>query len=251
MLTKAERRLIRSLKQKKFRDQEGLFVVEGVKMVQEALNSGFCVRSLYTSKESIFLEPIQATLISEQEMSEISHLTTPSPALALVEKIKYDFVFAVDKADRSQLYLGLDAIRDPGNLGTIVRIADWFGIKAIFASVDTVDSYNPKVIQASMGAIFRVPMYYVELSKIIKELEIPVWGTALDGKPVYEAQLSSNGIVIIGNEANGISPALRERIDHTLLIPSFPPHSLTSESLNASVAAAIICSEFRRRTFVS
>ena len=250
MLTKTEQKLIRSLKLKKFRDKEGLFIVEGVKMVEEALSSPFQIREIYLQKGVLISGLMDAKIISQQEMSEISHLATPSPALALVEKSTIDLfqTQTIEKIDKSQLYLGLDAIRDPGNFGTIIRIADWFGIKAIFASHDSVDLYNSKVNQASMGAIFRVPVYYVELTEVIDTLKIPVWGTALCGISVYDTQLSHNGIIIIGNEANGISDVLQKRFNHTLLIPSFNSDARKSESLNAAVAAAIICSEFRRRT---
>jgi len=249
MLTKTERKLIRNLKQKKFRDQEGLFVVEGVKMVQEALTSTYRIGAIYIQDKCLFSGSFYTKLITEKEMSEITHLTTPSPALAIIEKCETDLHQTISEIDKSQLYLGLDAIRDPGNLGTIIRIADWFGIKAIFASPDTVDLYNSKVIQASMGALFRVPVVYVELSKIIDILNIPVWGTSLLGVSIYETELSNNGIIIIGNESDGISSVLRHKIDQMLLIPSYHTDSQVSESLNAAIATAIICSEFRRRTY--
>jgi len=246
MLKSSEKKLINRLKLKKFRDQENLFVVEGVKMVQEAIDSGFAVQAIYVQKEGLISGLIPATLITEQEMKTVTHFSTPSPALALVKKAVTSCIQAIPEIDTSQLYLGLDAIRDPGNMGTIVRIADWFGIKAIFASFDSVDLYNSKVIQASMGAIFRVPVYYVELSEVIDSLQIPVWGTALCGTSIYETQLSSNGIIIIGNESNGISQKLRIKIDKMLLIPSFQNNLVVSESLNVSIATAIVCSEFRR-----
>ena len=249
MLTKAERKLIRSLKLKKYRDQEGLFVVEGVKMVQEALDSTYRIGAIYVQDKCLFSESCYTKLITEKEMSEITHLTTPSPALAIIEKCETDLQQTISGIDKSQLYLGLDAIRDPGNLGTIIRIADWFGIKAIFASTDTVDLYNAKVIQASMGALFRVPVLYVELSEVLDILNIPVWGTSLHGVSIYETQLSNNGVIIIGNESDGISSVLRQKINHMLFIPSYHSDSQTSESLNAAIATAIICSEFRRRTY--
>jgi len=241
MLSNAEKKWVRSLKQKKVRDGEGLFVVEGVKMVQEALSSKYKVRALYAQSEDLFTG---AKCISERQMSEVSHFDTPSPALAVVEKSISD----LSLPDQSSLYLGLDSIRDPGNLGTIMRIADWFGIKAIFATVDTVECYNPKVIQASMGAIFRVPIFYVNFSEIFDSLTIPIWGTALDGVSLYDANLSTNGVIIIGNESNGISLPLQKKIGCMLKIPSYPNNANGSESLNAAVATAIICAEFRRRS---
>ena len=245
MLSNADKKTIRSLKQKKCRDREGLFVVEGLKMVQEALNSTCKVRALYVQSEGLFSG---ATSITKQQMSEISHFDTPSPALAVVEKEKKDLLQTIALVSQSTLYLGLDSIRDPGNLGTIMRIADWFGISAIFASADTVDCYNPKVIQASMGAIFRVPLFYVDLSEVIDLLSVPVWGTALSGVSLYEANLSSNGVVIIGNESNGISQRLQKKIDRMLMIPSYHNNADTSESLNAAMATAVVCAEFRRRS---
>ena len=247
MISISERKLIRSLKQKKFRDQEGLFVVEGTKMVQEALNSNFQVRALYAQIEDLFLTSIPAKLVTEQQMSEITHFTTPSPALALVGIGADNLLNPWEKIDKSSLYLGLDSIRDPGNLGTIIRIADWFGIKAIFATPDSVDLYNPKVIQASMGSIFRVPLYYVDILTVIETLNIPVWGTGTEGKSIYEASLTNNGLIIIGNESMGISSSLRKKIANMLSIPSYPNGSNSSESLNVAVATAIICAEFRRR----
>ena len=247
MITKAERKLIRSLRQKKFRDQERLFVVEGVKMVLEALESKERIRGVYVLSEGLFPWLTDAKLITTREMAEISQFSTPSPTLALVEQPEIDLLQTISTIDKSLLYLGLDSIKDPGNLGTILRIADWFGIKAIFASVDTVDLYNAKVIQASMGAIFRVPLYYVDLMEIIDTLDIPIWGTALSGSSIYETQLSPNGLIIIGNEANGITPTLLQKIDHKLVIPPFYIDSHGSESLNAAISTAIVCSEFRRR----
>jgi TrmH family RNA methyltransferase len=187
-------------------------------------------------------------LITEGEMSEITHLSSPSPALALVEKRRTDLMQTLGEMDKNQLYLALDSIRDPGNFGTILRIADWFGMKAIFASPDSVDLYNSKVIQASMGAIFNVPVYYANIAEVIDILKIPVWGASLSGVSIYKSQLSSNGIIIIGNEAKGISTALQEKIDRLIIIPSFQSTEVHSaDSLNAAVATAIICSEFRRR----
>ena len=250
MISAAEKKLIRNLKQKKFRDTEKLFVVEGVKMVQEALDSSFMVHKLFVYKEGLFPSATQTHLITEQQMSEITHLTTPSPALALVEMRNLDVTLAIEGIDRSCLYLGIDSIRDPGNFGTMIRIAAWFGIKAIFASPDTVELYNPKVVHASMGALFSVPVYYVDLCKIIDALHIPIWGSALDGENLYQASLSKNGMIIIGNESTGISTALQKKIDRFLLIPPYPQNGNNAESLNAAVATAIICAEFRRRADV-
>ena len=248
MLSKAQISLIRNLKQKKHRVQEGLFVVEGTKMVQEALESKYRVYAVYSQKEDLFHESIGAKMITERQMSEITHFSSPSPALALVEMNKEDDISQIICCiDRSFLYLGLDSIRDPGNFGTIIRIADWFGISAIFASTDTVDLYNPKVIQATMGSVFRVPVHYVDLCKVVDILDVPIWGTAVDGSSVFETKLSHNGMIIIGNEAHGISEILQKKNIRTLTIPHYSKNAAAPESLNAAAATAIICAEFRRQ----
>ncbi|MDR2584779.1 MAG: RNA methyltransferase [Prevotellaceae bacterium] len=247
MLSIAERKYLRTLKNKKNREEEKLFVVEGLKMVREVLNSEYHVRAVYVQDKETITTSIPTRLITESEMAEVSHFSTPSPALALVEQAPKQMIPNVEEIDKSCLYLGLDSIRDPGNLGTIIRIADWFGIKAIFASVDTVDLYNTKVIQSSMGAIFRIPVYYADLNKLIDTLDIPVFGTATEGESVYDCDLSNSGVIVIGNESNGISSPLQSKIDQMLMIPSFNSDPSRSESLNAAVATAIICSEFRRR----
>jgi len=242
MLSKSTAKLIRSLSIKKYRDLEGLFVVEGVKMVNEAIRSGYIIRSIYTQDTSLFPD---ATLVSQQEMAGISHFKTPSPALAVLEQAKNP---ESDKPvlQKDRLYLGLDAIRDPGNFGTIIRIADWFGIKTVYASPDSADLYNPKVIQATMGSLFRVKVIYTDLPALLSETDVPIWGALLKGTSIYQADLSPQGIILIGNEAHGLSPALEGYIDHALFIPPYPAHSSGSESLNAAMAAAIICAAFRR-----
>ena len=237
-------KLIRSLQIKKFRESERLFVVEGVKMVEEALASGFHVPMVYVSREDLFASTPQRQLISEREMGQISQLSSPSPALALVEIPQRALP---ESYDAQALYIGLDAVRDPGNLGTMLRIADWFGIAAIFASPDTVEVYNPKVIQASMGAIFRIPVYYTPLEALIHTAGLPVLGTSLDGKPLYEADFEPRGLLLMGSESHGLSPALQALANQLLYIPSYPPNAQGSESLNVAVATAIICAECRRR----
>lgn len=231
MITSAEIKLIKSLSQKKFRDSEGLFVVEGEKMVQEALKSGFGVEKVYRKEE-----------IGEAVMSRISALSSPSPVLALVKKPDVTF-----KAPSDGLYLALDGIRDPGNLGTILRIADWFGIDAVYASEDTVELYNPKVVQATMGAIFRVPFYTADIPSLCSSYDGPVYGTFLDGENMYGKELSASGIIVIGNEANGISAKTAATVTDRLFIPPYPAGDPGSESLNAAVATAITVAEFRRR----
>ncbi len=225
---------IKSLSQKKFRDELGLFVVEGEKLVAEALNSDFEVVEVYRKDE-----------IGENAMSRISQLSTPSPVLAIV-KIKNPSQSMVEG-----LCVGLDSLRDPGNLGTIIRVCDWFGIRDIYASGDTVDVYNPKVVQATMGAIFRVRVHYCDLvqtSKDILSIGGKVYGTFLDGQNIYEKTLETGSqapvMVVIGNEANGISSEMESIVSDKLLIPSYGG---ASESLNAAIATAITIAEFRRR----
>ncbi len=233
MLTAAEIKLIKSLKDKKFREETGLFVVEGEKMVDEALRSGWQIKQIYRRSE-----------IGPKAMERISHLSSPSEALALVCRRRDEKHTAALR--KGGLYLALDAIRDPGNMGTIIRIADWFGLDGIFASEDSVDIFNPKVVQSTMGAIFRVPFRYCPLEELHSGALL--FGTFLEGENIYNAELSSDlpRIIVIGNEANGISAEVSTLCSRRLTIPSFAS-AQGSESLNAAVATAITVSEFRRR----
>lgn len=239
---------IRSLQQKKFRDESGLFVVEGEKMVAEALASAFSVEEVYKRDE-----------IGEEAMKRISSLSTPSPVLALVRKpsdIAPDSLGYFDSMlSEPGFYIGLDSIRDPGNLGTIIRIADWFGADAVFASHDTVDIFNPKTVQATMGAIFRVKFHYVSMpgiSDMILSHGGKVYGTFLDGENIYKRKLDTGAdcpvMVVTGNESEGISDEVGSLVSDRLFIPPFPADVRGSESLNAAVATAITVAEFRRRT---
>ena len=230
-LSSAEIKFVKSLSQKKFRDEYGVFAVEGEKLVQEALKSGFEVEKVFRKEE-----------IGEAAMARISALSSPSPVLALVRIPESRM-----EAPRDGLYLALDGIRDPGNLGTILRVADWFGIDAVYASEDTVELYNPKVVQATMGAVFRVKFYVCDIPSLCSSYPGPVYGTFLDGENMYGKELSSKGIIVIGNEANGISAATAACVSERLYIPPFPADDPGSESLNAAVATAITVAEFRRR----
>ena len=238
---------VKSLQQKKFRDEFGLFTVEGEKMVEEAVRSPFCVDKVYYTDE-----------IGVDSMKRISALSSPSPVLAVVKKPGYTYIEDVaalnELLSKGGLFLGLDSIRDPGNLGTILRIADWFGIEAIFAAPDSVDVFNPKVVQASMGAIFRMKTYYVDLpslSRTILGMGGHIYGTFLDGRNMYERPLDNGedapAMIVIGNESEGISPAMSELVSDRLYIPPFPVDQPGSESLNAAIATAITVAEFRRR----
>lgn len=239
---------VKALQQKKFRDETGLFVVEGEKMVDEACHSGFSIENIYLRNE-----------IGEDAMKRISALSSPSPALAVVRRpadIDVSEISELDGLlDEGGLFLALDTIRDPGNLGTIIRIADWFGIKAIFASKDTVDIFNPKVVQSTMGAVFRVRFHYVDLPSLTEHIVNAggkVFGTFLDGRNIYERDLDSGrtkpSVIVIGNESEGISEAVESHVSDRLYIPPYPADSPGSESLNAAIATAITVAEFRRRT---
>ena len=237
---------VKALQQKKFRDESGLFIVEGEKMVQEAIASPFDVETVYHKSD-----------IGEEAMKRISALANPSPALAVVKKPSYTYLHKdeISATVRNRgLYLALDSIRDPGNLGTILRIADWFGVDAVFATNDTVDLFNPKVVQATMGAIFRVKMHYVDLPDLSKQILTcggNVYGTFLDGRDMYAAELQTGAdkpvMVVIGNESEGISDKMSALVSDRLYIPPYPSDSPGSESLNAAIATAITVAEFRRR----
>lgn len=240
---------VKSLQQKKFRDETGLFVVEGEKMVEEAMRSRFKVEKVYRKEE-----------IGEDAMKRISALASPSPVLAVLHKpsdIYIDDSSHLAEAIPSEgLYLGLDTIRDPGNLGTILRIADWFGIDAVFAEKDTVDVFNPKVVQATMGAIFRVKMHYVDLPSLsgnILKRGGKIYGTFLDGTNMYGKELDNGTenpvMIVIGNESEGISDRMADLVSDRLYIPPYPAGDPGSESLNAAIATAITVAEFRRRTY--
>ena len=240
MITAAEIKFIKSLSQKKFRDSSGLFVAEGEKLVAEALASRFEVEKVYRKEE-----------IGEAAMARITGLSSPSPALALVHRPN-DLSHA--EVPQKGLFLALDGIRDPGNLGTIFRVADWFGIEAIYCSPDTVDCFNPKVVQATMGAIFRVRIHYTDIPAFCQRITShggKVYGTFLDGENFYQKDLSNGAdapsVIVIGNEANGITEKTAACVTDRLYIPSYPADDPGSESLNAAIATAITVAEFRRR----
>lgn len=237
---------VKALQQKKFRDESGLFIVEGEKMVQEAIASPFDVETVYHKSD-----------IGEEAMKRISALANPSPALAVVRKPSYTYLHKdeISATVRNRgLYLALDSIRDPGNLGTILRIADWFGVDAVFATNDTVDLFNPKVVQATMGAIFRIKMHYTDLpaaAETVLDKGGKVYGTFLDGQDMYKKELETGKespvMIVIGNESEGISKAMEAVVSDRLYIPPHPKDSPGSESLNAAIATAITVAEFRRR----
>ena len=240
-ISKSQVKLVKSLQLKKFRDELGLFVAEGEKCVSE-LKKAYELVHLYREGEN-------ATRI---EIEQMSGLKTPQGVIGVFKKPQISNV----KCQMSNLTLALDGIQDPGNLGTIIRTCDWFGVHDIFCSQDTADCYNPKVVQATMGALARVRIHYVNLPEWMKEFKIQnskfkIYGTLLDGKDMYETvenqkSKDKSGIIVMGNEGNGISEAVRPLITHPILIPSYPKNAETSESLNVSIATAIVLAEFRR-----
>lgn len=234
MLSKNDIKIIKSLSQKKFREEYSLFLVEGEKMVDEALSSEFELVHLCKEEE-----------LGQKIMSQISCLKTPSSVLAVLKQRENS---TINNFQNGKLYLALDSVRDPGNFGTILRIADWFGIKHIFASEDSVDLYNPKVIQASMGAIFRIKVHYCNLEELLSDASghINIYGTFLDGKNIYSTSISPEGIIVLGNESFGISQKIANFVNKRLLIPPYPDGSNRSESLNVAIATAVVCAEFRR-----
>ena len=233
MLSKNQIKFVRSLELKKNRKREHLFVAEGPKVVGDLLKAGFRPHSIFSTS------PRQdGQLVTEEELQRISFLQHPQEVLAVFE--------IPDSEHRpinpNGLSLALDGIQDPGNLGTIIRIADWFGIDAIYCSQETADVYNPKVVQATMGSIAHVPITYCNLVELLSKVECPI-----DGEDIYQKELQKNGIIVMGNEGNGISQEVRSMITHRLLIPNFSNSKETAESLNVAIATAITCSEFKRR----
>ena len=240
MLSKNQIKLITSLQQKKYRFANQLFFAEGIKVIQELLVSNFELVNLFSTKDDFEeVSNDKKTIIPESDLKKISALTTANTCLAV-------FKMAEEKPIiESGLILALDSIRDPGNLGTILRLCDWFGINQLICSNETVDIYNPKVVQATMGSIARVNVNYIDLNAFIAQSKIPVFGTFMDGENIYKSTLPQEGIIIMGNEANGISPELEKLVKNKITIPRFGSLQKT-ESLNVSTATAIILSEFRR-----
>ncbi len=252
MLSKSQIQLVSSLKINKYRNLERKFVVEGPKMVQELLQSDFITEVIYANEKWIsqnssrLKNNIQVHPITDKELSRISTLKAPNQVLALVRIPDQTDDFADFEAN---LVLILDDISDPGNMGTIIRTADWFGVQHIICSENCADVYNPKVVQATMGSVFRVKIRYMLLKEFLISLpaKIPVFGTTLDGDSIYETELTKNGVIIIGNESHGISADLLPYLKNKISIPGY---SAGAESLNASLATAIVLAEFRRRFMI-
>jgi len=246
MISKNQIKYVKQLEQKKYRLREKAFVAEGPKVVGDLLAAGYRPLQLFATQtwadshhEALDVCGCHDNVVSADELRKVSFLQHPQQVLA---------VFPIPQPEpvvqQSDLVLALDNVQDPGNLGTIIRIADWFGIDTIVCSADTVDAWSPKVVQATMGSIARVHIFYNDLSAFLSSSPLPVYGTFLDGSNIYEQQLPQQAVIVMGNEGNGISQQVRQLITHRLLIPSFRPGA---ESLNVAIATAITCSEFRRQ----
>lgn len=247
MITKAEIQKVRSLADKRGREEYGLFVAEGEKIIRELCASELHVTKIY-ALEGVMEDIEGVCRVSEKEMERLSMLKSANNSLATVEIPRYDFDLA---ATEKRLVLALDDIGNPGNVGTLIRIADWFGIEDVVCSPSTADCFNPKVIQATMGAIIRVRVHYLELAPLLRRAAAAgtdIYGTFLEGDNIYETELGTSGIIVMGNEGRGISAEAGASVTRKLFIPPYPADRRGSESLNVSAAASVVCSEFRRRS---
>lgn len=247
MISKAKLKYIRSLELKKNRKSEGVFVAEGPKLLDELLGK-FELTYLCATSEWIASHPdIQADEVTEEELKRASFQEHPQQVLAIFRQPAYD----VDAREviASGLCLALDDVQNPGNLGTIIRLSDWFGIEHVFCSQGCADIYNPKVVQSTMGGLARVKVHYCNLPELISSLpaDTPIYGTFLDGEDMYTKTLQQHGLIVMGNEGNGVSDAVGKLVTERLYIPNYPKGKETSESLNVAIATAVICAEFRRR----
>ncbi len=248
MLSKGLIKQVNSLNLKKYRQKHGLFVAEGSKMVGDILKTNAIIKTIITTQSDFSNDKAEVIFCKASELDKISFLKTSQEIIALVEIPKYRFN---EREIVNDLSIALDGVQDPGNMGTIIRLANWFGIKNILCSNDCVDIYNPKVVQATMGALFGVKVHYLDLverlSSLLKLSEYQVYGTFMEGQNIYTKELSSKGIIVMGNEGNGISAEVEELIAEKLAIPSFSNANSGVESLNVGVATGIIVSEFVRQ----
>lgn len=251
MLSKATIKLIHSLDSRKGRRETGLFVAEGHRLVGELVGH-MQLHELFVTEEALKNGWQEGgTLVTNEEMARASLMRAPQGVLALF-RIPADESFSLQPC-LDGLCLALDGVQDPGNLGTIIRLADWFGCADIYCSVDTCDVWNPKVVQATMGGLARVKVRYGDLATFLKTLpaDVPVYGTSLQGERIWDAPLQTNGLIVMGNEGNGISPDVDALCTHRLLIPSYPAGRTTTDSLNVAMATGIVLAEYRRRSFLS
>lgn len=250
MISKNQVKFIRSLELKKNRQREGLFVAEGPKVVGDLmarLQPKLLVATSQWLEENVRQATSSVVEVSDEELRKVSFLQHPQQVIGV---FPIPSPLKAETMDFSHLMLALDGVQDPGNLGTIIRIADWFGIETIICNHDTADCFNPKVVQATMGSLARVNIIYTDLPSMLNPLptDVPVYGTFLDGNDLYGEELSTGGIIVMGNEGKGISPAVAACINRRLLIPNFPKGRVTADSLNVAIATAITCAEFRRRS---
>ena len=243
MLSKSQIKLVNSLKHKKFRQKHQLFIVEGVKVIKEILKSNLEVEALFATVDLFSFNSENFYLISETDLAKISALSTPQVALALVKIPNNN----INVHQQNSLTVALDGVRDPGNLGTIIRLCDWFDVSTLICSPDTVDCYNPKVVQATMGSLARVDIVYEDLNQVLTQTNLPIYGAFMNAEPIYSAHLECNGILVMGNEANGISTEIENLITSKISIPKFG--SAEVESLNVATATSIMLSEFKRNQF--
>jgi RNA methyltransferase, TrmH family len=248
MLSKSQINLLKSLQQKKFRLEHGFFLVEGRRSIAEFAGSAYQVQCIYHTpafdpKVLKLSQKINLCEISVTELEKISTLKTPQDAVAQIKVPEWPVLKQNDL--QGQFSIVLDGIQDPGNMGTIIRIADWFGIGHIICSEDTVDAYNPKVIQACMGSLARVKVHYTDLAGFLKETGLPKFGALLNGDSIYNADFGSEGLIIMGNEGNGITPRIQQLITRAITIPRIGQ----AESLNVAVATALFCSEISRKSY--
>lgn len=245
MVSKSQISLIKSLQQKKFRREQRLFVAEGFKSVAEFIASGYRIHTVYhtpavTAKMHKLPNKTNSEEISAAELQKMSSLTTPQEVLAVIHLPEWPKLTRNDLLNRFTLVL--DGVQDPGNLGTIIRTADWFGIKNIICSEDTVDAYNPKVVQATMGSLARINLHYNNLAELLPQLNLPVFGAMLDGENIYNTNFGTEGLIAMGNEGNGLRPEIQELITKSVTIPRLGG----AESLNVAIATALFCSEISR-----
>jgi len=241
MISKNQIKYIKQLELKKHRNSEQCFVAEGPKVVGDLLRHGYQPKMIFATPDYEPTVPLNYEVITADELQKVSFLQHPQQVIAV-----FPIPQQSSETKPKGLCLALDGVQDPGNLGTIIRIADWFGIGTIYCSPDTANVWNPKVVQATMGSIARVNIFYTDLVALLSQTTLPVYGTLLDGKNLYQQELSAEGIIVMGNEGNGISQPVRALVNHRLFIPSYQEGE-TAESLNVAVATAITCAEFRRR----
>ncbi len=246
MLSKSQINSLKSLQQKKFRREQGFFLVEGHKSIAEFVDSPYRVEAVYhtpafDSKVLKLSQKINSSEISATDLEKISSLKTPQDVIAKIEIPEWPALTQNELTGRFSLVL--DGIQDPGNMGTIIRIADWFGIQHIICSEDTVEAYNPKVVQASMGSLARMKVYYIDLAGFLSKIKLPIFGALLNGENIYATDFGAEGLIVMGNEGNGIRPEIEKLVSQAITIPRIGK----AESLNVAIATALFCSEISRK----